>query len=56
MAHYRHGSQNPLTISGFRGVKTRILCIRIRKIAKSEVPTERGVVEKSKLASASEFQ
>jgi hypothetical protein len=40
VAHYRHGSQIPLTISGFRGVKSRNLCIRIREIAKSEVPTE----------------
>jgi hypothetical protein len=29
-----------LTISGFRGVKFRIPCIRIRDITKSEVPTE----------------
>ena len=49
-------SQILLTISGFRGVKTRILCIRIRDIAKFEVLTERGDVEKSKLASASKFR
>jgi hypothetical protein len=30
----------PLTISEFHGVKFRILCIRIRDIAKSEVPME----------------
>jgi hypothetical protein len=49
-------SETPLTILGFHGVKTQIICIRIRDIVKSKVPMERGVVEKSKLPSASEFQ
>jgi hypothetical protein len=40
VAHYRRGSQIPLTILGFHGVKSRNPCIRIREITKSKVPTE----------------
>jgi hypothetical protein len=47
-------SQTPLTISGFLGVKTRIIFIRIHDIVKSEVSTEREVSENSNLVSASE--
>jgi hypothetical protein len=51
---YQHRSQPPLTISGFRGVKSRIPCIRIHDIMKSKVPMEWKAIERSNLASASE--
>jgi hypothetical protein len=56
VVHYQHGSQIPLTISVFQGVKSRNLCIRICEITKSEVPMKWGVVENSEFVSTLEVR